>query len=302
VNAGRDVERLIADWLVEEAASGAPDRALDAVRFSVDRTRQRRFLAAWRDDMSTSMTRLAAVAAAIVVAVGAVAWFAGSRGPSIGGVPTPGPTVTSPAPSPTAGPGSTTAVVLQGAGPFDPGTYLIGAPFLFDVTIRFPATGWTLWGGPILSGVAPFYKISPDPPGLGLIFVEVENVYANPCNTGERLLDPPLGPTVDDLVTALANQPFTDATAATDVTISGYSGKHLEYTFTGEDPACTALARWPSQLGDRQAMAAEHDELWILDVDGRRLVIDLFSFRATSAAELAEARAIVEGLVIKPRP
>ncbi len=42
---------------------------------------------------------------------------------------------------------------------------------------------------------------------------------------------PPVGPTVDDLATALSElAPFEVTTAPEDVTIYGYSGKHLEWT------------------------------------------------------------------------
>ena len=250
--------------------------------------------------MNTSLSRLAAVAAAVVLAVGVAAWL-GRPASQPGGTsaPTVGATV-NPAPSPTAAAVATGPVPLTGAGPFEPGTYVIGDPFELDVTVRFPTAGWRVWGSAITSKVAPYYKISPDPPGLGVILSQVDNVYANACKTSERLLDPPLGPSVDDLVQALSSQPYTDATAATDVVISGYSGKHFEYSFTMDNPGCPALARWPTQSGDRQAIPTERDELWILDIDGTRLVIDLFSFPATDKALIEEARQIVGTMIIAP--
>lgn len=45
----------------------------------------------------------------------------------------------------------------------------------------------------------------------------------------------------------------------------------------------------------------EHDQARILDVEGVRFVIDAFSFTMTDAADLAEMRAIVQGLRIQPR-
>ena len=44
------------------------------------------------------------------------------------------------------------------------------------------------------------------------------------------LVDPPVGPTVDDLVSAWANLPDFAATAAVDVTVDGYAGKQIEFT------------------------------------------------------------------------
>ena len=63
---------------------------------------------------------------------------------------------------------------------------------------------------------------------VGLHFDEIPNIYADGCQW-ERL-DPPVGPTVDDLVTAWANLPDLAATAAVDVTVDGYAGKQIEFT------------------------------------------------------------------------
>ena len=57
---------------------------------------------------------------------------------------------------------------------------------------------------------------------VGVGFFDVGNVFADPCRA--RLADPPVGPTVDDLVSALADLPG-DATAAIDITVDGFDGK-----------------------------------------------------------------------------
>jgi len=69
MNAGRDVEQLIATWLVEEAPARAPDRILADARARIDRTKQQRFADAWREPMTISTRRLLVAAAAIVLAV-----------------------------------------------------------------------------------------------------------------------------------------------------------------------------------------------------------------------------------------
>ena len=89
MNAGRDVERLIAGWLVDEAAGRAPDRVLDAARRSIDRTPQRRFIAAWREPMYVSPTRIALMAAALVVAVVGGAALGRVTAPGGSGAPVP---------------------------------------------------------------------------------------------------------------------------------------------------------------------------------------------------------------------
>ena len=67
-----------------------------------------------------------------------------------------------------------------------------------------------------------------DNSGFGVVFDGIANIYADACQW--VLLDPPVGPTVDDLVAAWANLPDFATTAAVDVTVDGYAGKQFEFT------------------------------------------------------------------------
>lgn len=101
MNAGPDVERVISDWLAEEDPGRAPDRILDAASSVIDRTKQRRFVAAWRDPMLISSARLLVAAAVLVVAVvgaGLVGRMTASSGtlPPAGSVPSATPTPSAP--------------------------------------------------------------------------------------------------------------------------------------------------------------------------------------------------------------
>lgn len=89
MNAGRDVERLISAWLTGEAPDRSRDRVLTAVHQAVDRMPQRRFGAAWRDPMYISPTRLAVMAAALVVAVVGGAVLGRMTAPGGSGGPAP---------------------------------------------------------------------------------------------------------------------------------------------------------------------------------------------------------------------
>jgi hypothetical protein len=102
MNAGRDVERLIADWFVEEAVLRAPDRVLDAAGRAIDRTMQRRSGAAWRAIAVTSPFRLAAVAAVFGVLLVGGAFLL--LKPSLGTVATPPSPTAAPTPRQTAAP------------------------------------------------------------------------------------------------------------------------------------------------------------------------------------------------------
>jgi hypothetical protein len=90
VNAGRDVERLIATWLVEESPERAPDRILANAAGTIDRTRQRRFLAAWREPVSIGLRGFAAMAAVLILALIGAAWIGRSTA-SVGTGPSQAP-------------------------------------------------------------------------------------------------------------------------------------------------------------------------------------------------------------------
>jgi hypothetical protein len=95
MNAGPDVERLISDWLVEEAPERAPDRILGEASTTIERTKQRRFGAAWREPMMLSTSRLVVAAAVVIAAVVGAGWI----GRSSAGVGTSATTPVPPAPS-----------------------------------------------------------------------------------------------------------------------------------------------------------------------------------------------------------
>lgn len=102
MNAGPDVERLISDWLIEESPAHAPDRILDQAARTIDRTKQRRFGAAWREPMSISTPRLIATAAVIIVAIVGAGWLGrstASLGQSSPSATPPGTPMSSASPS-----------------------------------------------------------------------------------------------------------------------------------------------------------------------------------------------------------
>ena len=59
-----------------------------------------------------------------------------------------------------------------------------------------------------------------------------------PASGSGTELDPPVGPTVDDLATALVEQPEQHASSLSDVTVGGYAGKKVELSH----PAVWAIA------------------------------------------------------------
>jgi hypothetical protein len=112
MNAGPDVERLISDWLTEDAPAHAPDRILDGAARTIDRTKQRRLGAAWREPMNISMSRLAAAAVFILLAV-VGAGLLGRASANVGISPSSVPSSQAPATQPpSASPAALASVTL----------------------------------------------------------------------------------------------------------------------------------------------------------------------------------------------
>lgn len=97
MSAGRDIERLISDWLAEEAAPGSPDRLLTDARRSIATTGQRRMFAAWREPVYLNPMRLAAMAAALIIAVGGGTILGRLTSPTAPAAPGPTASATTPA-------------------------------------------------------------------------------------------------------------------------------------------------------------------------------------------------------------
>lgn len=298
MNPEQDTIRTVRAWLrIDEHESA--DHVLNTVLDLVDVTPQRRSgLRSWRLLRSTPVQVGLAAAVMLLVALIGFASF-GARdvgGPGLGTDPPPSPAgaVT---PTPTA---ASSRAGLPTAGPLEPGDHTLTDPFPVDITFTL-AEPWRMWSPGGNHDTGAIYQDSADPPyGRGIVFAAIEHLYADPCNPEAGLVDP--GPSVRDLADALLAQTNTEGGPPIDVTIDGHQGVYFEMTNTsGQDRECAIIQRWPSEFGNREALVQEHDQVWILDVDGVRIVIDAFSFPMTEPAELAEMRAIVEGLQIQPR-
>ncbi len=131
-------------------------------------------------------------------------------------------------------------------------------------------------------------------------FVDVGNVFADGCK--RVLVDPPVGPTVDDLVSAFANLPGLAPTAAVDITVDGYVGKQIEFTVPDyEKNECYGFGLWQEGDESRYTYSANrnrHIRLWILDVGGTRLVIEAYSDASTSQQYRAAIDEIVASIQI----
>ena len=244
------------------------------------------------EHMTRWRTPAVAAAAIVVLGVGAIAFAVSNTNADdpdgVPQAPTPTAAPTPPAPTTTVAP----LIVTY--------TGIPGVPITYTVPDG--------WDPPEDDGFVVFGESSM------VNFQDVANVYADGCE--HTLFVPPLGPAVDDLANVWATLPGLTATTPVDVTVDGYAGKQVDFTVpnyptaadptAGEDEAdCVngQFAIWDDK-GERfgpsfwaQAPEQQH-RLWILDVDGTRLVIAERSAFGSTPEKLADMDELLASIQI----
>ena len=193
-------------------------------------------------------------------------------------------------PSPTsiasAAPSVSATPAPLGAGPLAPGEYVIDNVLTADIILTVPA-GWQ-------KNIAPAVVWTPSSEAhLG--FSTVETLSSDPCDESAPLLDPAVGPTVDDLVAALENVAGIEAGAPTPTTVDGYAGTKLDLTAT-----CPETWLWMSQPVNGMTGVEEHTFVWIIDVDGERLMIGAHDRSGATSDAVSDMQEMVDTLQIEP--
>ena len=170
------------------------------------------------------------------------------------------------------------------------GTFLLGDPFPhLSMTVR---DGWHTGGrGDLTQDDRP----ASESWKAGLSFVIVDKDAGEAC-TEPGKIERLLGPGIDDLVTFLAGLPSIDISENEDVTLDGYRGTYLEFNQKGgTEQACALVTNSRRDLTTAYPLwdGEGYHQVWILDVDGVRLVIDAFSL-APSETVKSELREMVE--------
>jgi hypothetical protein len=262
--------------------------------------------------------RLIAVALSV-----ALAGCAPGTGSSDAPVPSP-PAPSDPSPTPVV----QDVMEIEYFAPLEPGTYSIDPDVDPSTSLRvlyeIPAKGWLRYFGaakPAEEGTACSSSGCPGHPShVSVSITTVTNLVSHGCRD-HSWADPPVGPSVNDLATALADlAPFRVTSPPKDVTIFGYSGKYLELTVPdlpvegdpGDDRRFTGcidgnLKSWVGAIDTEPGDAyygytgpGFREELWILDVDGTRLVIAAERSPGSPRKDVAELSAILDSIRIEP--
>jgi hypothetical protein len=221
---------------------------------------------------------------------------------------------------------SASAVPSDSGGPTaEPVTLRVGERALEAGTYRFDL--WQPGGGAYPAFVATFpdgwtsmdswavsrdgTPSSPDP-NVAVTFWDVDEIYGHPCQWQGTLVQPGTG--VDELVAALVAVPMRNATSPSAVELGGYAGMYLEWSVPadlkfdeqGNFPDCDGdgaghydFRSWTGVGGGSTRYhqgPGQVDRLWILDVDGKRLVIDAFSMPEATGEEIAQINEIVDSI------
>jgi len=243
---------------------------------------------------------------AVLLALGACA-----PGTEASDVPAPTPEARS-----DADPDATVQDVMELAyfAPLEPGTYSIDPDVDPSTPLRvvyeIPAEGWERW-----IGAAKFS----DAGHVAVSITTVSNLVRHGCRN-HSWADPPVGPSVDDLATALADlAPFRVTSQPQDVSIYGYRGAYLELTVPnlpvegeGDDRIFTGcmegnLKSWVAAIDTEPGDAfygytgpGYTEEFWILDVEGTRLMIAAERSPDPPSEDIEEMRAILDSIRIEP--
>jgi hypothetical protein len=168
----------------------------------------------------------------------------------------------------------------------------VGADFL-GFTFTVPDG----WAGIGLDAI--WVEENKPPGGASMLFTLGNWLYSDPCRKPDTASpDVRVGPTADDFAGALANHPLLDVTAPVDVTLAGYSGKYVDLQVPTDISACDVYRVWDPSI---YAQGPGHRwHLWILDVNGIRVVVESTDYAGTSPQHRAELQAIVNSLRIEP--
>lgn len=142
----------------------------------------------------------------------------------------------------------------------------------------------------------------------GLEFQFASNVYPDPCHRATGAADPAVGLSVDDLVTAMTRMVGFQAGPVTDLTIGGFPAKAFDLTNEIDASTCDAqdirtfVWAGDSPPNGSSVRSGQRQRIYIVDVQGTRLMIMTYYFPNGVPAMEADAAARLKQIVESIRP
>jgi hypothetical protein len=295
MNRSPDVELVLRDYFADDSST-APDHVLDVIEQRIMRQpQQRSWRLPWRLRMNAPVKLAVAASAVIVVAVAGYSLLPARNDV---GVVAPNPSASM---STEASPSPSTWPAYIWPGTLDAGTY--ATRLAWDMPFELVFTVPDGWSG---------YDIEisrTDKPSQSVEVVLVDNLFRDPCLGVQS--EPKVGPSVDDLVTALANVPGLDVTPSAPIDFDRSTrGVELGYTLQ-RDAGCepNEFALWDLEAdsflpgvptgGDRKDLRGQQGQIRVLDVDGVRLVLRATWDTNTTPAERTEVQTVFDSMEIR---
>jgi hypothetical protein len=202
------------------------------------------------------------------------------------------PTATSPEPA--------LGSIPAGDASIEPGTYLVPTSewSVADFTVTFPE-GWIVEYGHV-------YGKGLGDDEFGFHAVVVDNIWAESC-AGSNSGPIDVGPSVDDLVTALLQQPGPTKSEPVETTLGGYPATRIDLSIPdGFDlSTCNAadvgLQIWYSEPAIKNfVLLDDHTaSVYILDINGERQVFVTQYGPTTTDTDLAELQEVLDSIRIE---
>jgi hypothetical protein len=187
-------------------------------------------------------------------------------------------------------------------GPLAPGTYAVPASAwsVADYIVTVP-DGWGLQQGNI------FGTTTEAGSELGFAPFIVDEIFADACagSDGETM---EIGPSVDDLVTALAGQTGPSVSGPVPTSLGGHEGTRVDLTVPeGFDlHQCNVqdigLQLWYSEPADKNFVLLDDSvaSIHVIDVGGRRQVLTTLVPTLAAEPDLAKLAAVLDSIRIAP--
>jgi hypothetical protein len=182
----------------------------------------------------------------------------------------------------------------------EPGRYLIAYEWHTAVPFSF-----TMPSGWVSENFGRTVSKHPDQPHeMGWNPFVIDKIFSDACSADDES-EVEVGPSVDDLVNAVLSQPGPATSGPVEITMDGYPGKRVDLTVrTGLDPSTcrieVGLQLWKDRGGKHQVLLPDGTiSVYIVDVDGERLVIATQYREGSSEEDIAEMEAIIASIEIE---